>query len=250
MGWSKDPGPPGGGEFPRHCVLKKVLTVRTLSVFIDESGDFGPYEAHSPSYIVSLVYHDQSIDISDNLADFSTHLRNLKYDYPEIHTGPLIRREAFYKNTPIVYRKRLFNALFNFTRKLSINYSGICIEKEHCSESHTLAEEVTKQLNNLIHEHIEFFNKYQKIIVYYDNGQAILTNIISTVFNSFFTNVEFRKVKPSEYRLFQIADMICTFELLSDKAKKKAFSASEISFFDSIRDFKKNYLKWILRKKI
>ncbi len=31
-----------------------------LSVFIDESGDFGPYEHHAPYYIITLVFHDQS----------------------------------------------------------------------------------------------------------------------------------------------------------------------------------------------
>ena len=30
-----------------------------LSVFIDESGDFGPYEPHAPYYIITLLFHDQ-----------------------------------------------------------------------------------------------------------------------------------------------------------------------------------------------
>ena len=34
---------------------------RTLSIFIDESGDFGAYEEHSPYYIVSAVFHNQNI---------------------------------------------------------------------------------------------------------------------------------------------------------------------------------------------
>jgi hypothetical protein len=29
--------------------------VRELSIFIDESGDFGPFEKHSPFYVLSLV---------------------------------------------------------------------------------------------------------------------------------------------------------------------------------------------------
>ena len=34
---------------------------RIMSIFIDESGDFGPYEQHSPYYQVAMVLHDQSI---------------------------------------------------------------------------------------------------------------------------------------------------------------------------------------------
>lgn len=34
--------------------------MREISVFVDESGDFGEYEKHSPYYIVTMVFHDQS----------------------------------------------------------------------------------------------------------------------------------------------------------------------------------------------
>lgn len=42
---------------------------------MDESGDFGEYEKHAPYYIVSMVFHDQSIDISPNIK------RDLKKDF-------------------------------------------------------------------------------------------------------------------------------------------------------------------------
>ena len=42
---------------------------KTLSVFIDESGDFGEVSPHSPCYLVSLVLHDQSIDISKQISE-------------------------------------------------------------------------------------------------------------------------------------------------------------------------------------
>lgn len=38
-----------------------------LSVFIDESSDFGPYEYHAPYYIITLVFHNQSSDISEQI---------------------------------------------------------------------------------------------------------------------------------------------------------------------------------------
>jgi len=38
--------------------------VSELSIFIDESGDFGPYDYRSPYYIITMVFHDQAIDIS------------------------------------------------------------------------------------------------------------------------------------------------------------------------------------------
>ena len=38
-----------------------------LSVFVDESGDFGEYDYHAPYYIISLVLHNQSNDIQFDL---------------------------------------------------------------------------------------------------------------------------------------------------------------------------------------
>ena len=57
MGWSKDPGPPSGGEIPRHFFYTlsgrekegwHAVAEKILRVFIDESGDFGAYEHHAP----------------------------------------------------------------------------------------------------------------------------------------------------------------------------------------------------------
>ena len=34
-----------------------------LSVFIDESGDFGPYEHHCPYYLITLVFRDVGVGL-------------------------------------------------------------------------------------------------------------------------------------------------------------------------------------------
>ena len=41
------------------------MSEKVLSIFIDESGDFGKFEKHCPFYLVTMVLHDQSYDISD-----------------------------------------------------------------------------------------------------------------------------------------------------------------------------------------
>ncbi len=41
---------------------------KILSVFIDESGDFGQYNPASPNYYVAMILHDQEKDISKNIA--------------------------------------------------------------------------------------------------------------------------------------------------------------------------------------
>ena len=57
--------------------------------------------------------------------------------------------------------------------------------------------------------------------------------------------MDFRKVSPSEYKLFQVADLICTWELLALKAAEGEFTESEKAFFDSPSKFLKNRYKLI-----
>lgn len=73
---------------------------RTLSIFIDESGDFGAYEEHSPYYIVSVVLHNQNIDISEDIDKLENYLSDIQ-ERRVIHTGPLIRRGRTIKITTL-----------------------------------------------------------------------------------------------------------------------------------------------------
>ena len=51
------------------------------------------------------------------------------------------------------------------------------------------------------------------------------------MFNALLENVEFRKVIPSQYRLFQVADLICTLKLTELKLANNTLSKSEKPFF-------------------
>lgn len=224
------------------------MSNKILSVFIDESGDFGPYESHAPYYLVSMILHDQTNNISKDIMRFDDYLSSLGYKDHAIHTGPLIRRESIYSNDLIENRKHLFNALFNFARKLDFKYSCICIRKNECPDVVTMTSKISKALSNVLRSNEDFWNSFDKVYVYYDNGQVELTKILTSVFSTLYSHVEFRKVRPVDYKLFQVADLICTIELLSEKAKTNSFTRSEIEFFGNIRDFKKNYLKSIRKK--
>lgn len=207
------------------------MSDKILSVFIDESGDFGPYEIHSPYYLVSLILHNQNTDISENIKVFDSHLSSLGYHHHAIHTGPLIRRESVYSNDTIEERKHLFNALFNFARKPDFQYSCIKIRKRECPDAITMISRISKSLVNILKYNEEYWTRFDKVIIYYDNGQIELTKILTSIFSTLYTNVEFRKVKPVDYKLFQIADLICTMELLAEKAESHIFTHSEMEFF-------------------
>lgn len=79
--------------------------------------------------------------------------------------------------------------------------------------------------------------------IYYDNGQIELSRLLASVFSVLLPQFEVKRVTPSDYRLFQAADMFCSMELIRLKLESSAIIPSELEFFGNLRDLKKNYLK-------
>ncbi|MCR4612104.1 MAG: DUF3800 domain-containing protein [Lachnospiraceae bacterium] len=104
--------------------------MKELSIFIDESGDFGEYATHSPFYIITMVFHDQ----------------------------------------------------------------------------------------------YEEFLSFDEVKLYYDNGQIEVSKMLSSVFNALRPNPTFRRVMPKEYKLLQVADLLCSMELVRLKIEHNLFS--------------------------
>lgn len=227
------------------------MSRKTLSVFVDESGDFGKIDPKSPNYYVAFVFHNQSIDISENIRKLDKYIQQQDYPPHAIHTGPIIRREKVYKNDIMEKRKALFNSLFHFARKLDIHYLCPRINKQECDGGlNSYISRLSRAIFDELKAHYDYFKTFDLIINYYDNGQDELTKILISVFTTLFPTVEFRKVKPVDYKLFQVADLICTMELTKDKADKNEFSNSEKEFFHSPKDFKKNLYKQLEKKKL
>lgn len=67
--------------------------MKELSVFVDESGDFGDYDYHSPFYIISLVFHNQSVDIKEDLNRFETEMIYIGWPNHCVHAYSLIMKE-------------------------------------------------------------------------------------------------------------------------------------------------------------
>lgn len=164
-----------------------------------------------------------------------------------IHTGPLIKKEKSYSKESIKFRYNLFNKLFHFTRNVNIKYKNIVVDKKATKNTLDINKNISKQLSNFIKENTEYFSHFGRIIVYYDNGQMQLTNILMSIFSSNFGDYfEFKTVLPNEYRLFQTADFICTLSLIEYKLNcNKDLTTSESKFFKSKRLFNKNFMKHI-----
>ena len=222
--------------------------MKELSIFIDESGDFGEYDHRSPYYIITMVFHDQQEDVRPAISKLNQELSYLNMSNLCIHTGPIIRKEEIYVNMSVDERRRIFNKMVAFIRQIDIRYKCFCIEKKHISDVVEATGKLSKQISEFIRGHYEDFLSFDDVKIYYDNGQVEVSKILSSVFNSLLPNPIFRKVMPTEYKLFQAADLLCSLELIKLKLENNMFSKSEKSFFGNIRDLKKNYLKPLGKK--
>lgn len=249
MGWAYALGPPRRGVLLAILHLRDCI-VEELSIFIDESGDFGKYDEHSPYYIVTLVFHEQKYSINERVKKLNLSLDDCELGQHTIHSGPLIRKEKNYSRVNLKERYKIFNKLFYFARTINIKYKNIIVDKKVVNSQLDMSNLISKELSSFIKENLSYFQKFNNIIIYYDNGQMQLANILVAVFSSWFQdNFEYRSDFHTSYKLFQTADLICTLSLIEHKLKSnKNFTLSETNFFGSPSKFKKNYLKHLKKK--
>ena len=88
--------------------------MKELSIFIDESGDFGEVKERPAYYLVTFVFHDQNNNINQQVLKLEESVRISGFDLEYIHTGPLIRREEVFSRYSIDERRKLLYKMLNF----------------------------------------------------------------------------------------------------------------------------------------
>ncbi len=222
--------------------------MRELSIFVDESGDFDVNSKHSPYYILTMVFHDQSVDISKQIEQLNNNLRSMGYDNVAVHTEPLIRREEIYENVDPNERRALFTKLYYFVMHCDVRYKTFLYEKKEFEDDMKLEGRMAKDFALFLRNHLEFFLGFEKVIIYYDHGQKPITKMLNAVMATELNNYEMRKVYPSDYRLFQAADLFCTLALLQQRYNTNTLTRSDLLLFHSRKALRKDFLKRLKEK--
>ena len=225
---------------------------REISVFVDESGSFDPDAKSSQFYLVCMVFHDQDVSIAENVLALNVGLREigLAEDHA-VHAGPLIRWESPYRNLRRQDRRVVFAKMLAFLRRIDVTYRCFHVDKRFVDDVGILHDRLLQQIVAFLSAHAAEFNAYDKLKVYYDNGQSDVSLILKDAFALFSSKIEFvPNVTPEKYKLFQVADMIATLELVRLKLETEGhISDAEKEFFLSIQNLKKNFLKPTARKR-
>ena len=195
-----------------------------------------------------MIFHDQDNDISKQIAILNDNLKNLGYENVAVHTEPLIQRNEIYKNIEPNERRALFTKLYYFVLHCDIKYKTFLYEKIHFEDDMKLQARMAKDYSLFLRNNLDYFQNFDRVIVYYDNGQRQITRMLNAVMATELSDFEMRKVSPVNYRLFQAADLICTLTLLQKRYDANKLTRSAMLLFHSRKDLKKDFLKRIIEK--
>ena len=129
---------------------------KLLSIYIDETGDFGPYDSNTKIYGVAFVLCEDLEKCDPYLRKFHRRLKGKESgDFP-IHVGPLIRREGPYSDLNHESRLLLFDAIYDLLIESPISVLHTMIRK---SKKNSDAE-MAKALSTLVRDNLDYLNLY------------------------------------------------------------------------------------------
>ncbi|DAB16862.1 TPA: hypothetical protein CPT98_07075 [Candidatus Gastranaerophilales bacterium HUM_19] len=218
-----------------------------LGIFIDESGFFETNNIQDRGlkdlYIVSFLFHNKSVAIENDVQILEKFLVEIGFNpQTPIHTMPLIRSKSPYSILSGKLRRKLFQNLFQFMRKLKLKHRTFVCDKKYCSTKQAIKKNLDNYINKMVSDNYEFFNKFDEVVIYYDEGQDYLTKILHNIFAKNLNNVRFKEnVSQIEYRLLQCADMVCSLELINQRKQNGEHIKAIENFFISDRNYNLNY---------
>ncbi|MBR1617769.1 hypothetical protein IJ670_06410 [bacterium] len=220
-----------------------------LGIFIDESGNFEKNNSVSNNlsdlYIVSFLFHDKSLSIDNGIKNFEDFLLRIGIDkhFP-IHTMPLIRKQKPYNIFNEEFRRKLFYRLFVLMCKLKLKHKTFVCDKKFCTSKKIIRQRLAQYIRQMVADNHDYFNKFDEIVIYYDEGQDYLTKILHDAFSINLKNYRFKEsVCQEDYRLSQCADMVCTLELINQRKQNGEHIKAIDNFFISDNKYNKNYAK-------
>jgi hypothetical protein len=224
--------------------------MRSIEIFIDESGDFGPFDRNCPYYIVTLVRHYSDEPVLTLIGDLEYRLSLLGFGDMPIHTSPAIRGEEAYFGIELTKRRKLLSCFSFFLRKCPLAYKTIVVKKKMGMTGDELSAALSAYIDEFLSEAcVSLSSDTGGVSVVYDRGQPQLARILMDSFSRRSMPVRHFKALPVYARLFQAADFACTIERINlrlDNGEK--FTRPELVFFGTERRFRKDWLM-PLRKK-
>lgn len=160
-----------------------MITINRLNIFVDESGDFGFVNGSSDLYAVSFTLHKSSYSIQTELKYLNEKLITLNYD-GMIHLAYLIAKRGDYSHFDFERRKSIFWAIFYFSSRVKVKLKTVIVDKRYINKKMQLNMTLSGEIGQFINTNRNYLESFDKIVIYYDNGQETLATILDTLFNT------------------------------------------------------------------
>ena len=225
------------------------LTLCDLSVFVDESGT---QEGATEYYVVTCVLHDQSDDIYGTIAGYEQSLRDKGLPDIPFHATPLLRAHDEYSNLDIEDRKGLLVAFSLLVKRLPIRYRTFVYRSREFGDARRLQALIRRDLVAMLVDHLDYFQSFDHVKIYYDHGQTTVTSALTDAFEYALAKDAAIPREPDYhgFRLSQVADYLCAIELTAQKYADRRETSTDERFFGGSQAFRRNWLKQARRKRL
>lgn len=217
-------------------IERRYFTIKKrLNIFIDESGDFGFAKGSSELYGISFTIHESDNSIIQDLEYLNNKLNKADYE-GMIHLADLVSRRGDYSHFNLEKRKNIFWSIFHFSRKAPVKIHTIIVDKHYINNKSQLNRELAKDISSFFDLINDYINKFEKVVIYYDNGQESLGTIIDTLLLNK-NNIEHRiEFNHREKRLFQVSDMLTFIDKIIYKYNHNIKLTRAETYFFSVKD--------------
>lgn len=223
--------------------------LKRLNLHIDETGS---QDISENIYLIAVVLHEHTIDIESQITKYERRLADSNLANIPFHGKDLLHGNEKYKMVSVGDRKRLLTQFARFVRELPISYFLLKYETSDIHNSDELESRIRHDLVSFIYDHLVFFQRFDVISVYYDNGQNTISIALHDALDFILAKnvADFRDADHSARRLLQVADYICTIERVNIFYNIGKQTKTHERFFGNRRNFSQSFTKQLVRKKI
>ena len=153
-----------------------------------------------------------------------------------IHLAGLVARRGDYAHFDLQQRKNIFWSIFYFSKRVKVKIHTIIVDKRYKNNKTQLNRELAIEINKFFESISDYMNEFEKVVIYYDNGQEALGAIIDTLLITK-NNIEHRiEFNHKEKRLFQVSDMLTVVDKIVYKHNNNMQMTKAEKYFFSVKD--------------
>ena len=178
------------------------------SIFVDESGG---QKGHSKYYGITLVFHNQAESIRPAADRFARAREARGLPNLTMHAGPRLNGHGSFENMDVSQRKALLTTFFVMLQHMPIKYATLMYRRSEFETQESLAARLRRDLVNLLFDNLDWLQAFDRVKVYYDDGQEILARALHHAIEYAISReaIVYRFASPTDYILSQVADLLC-----------------------------------------